>query len=213
MTNIAARAAREAGTLLLRYFNRMENIPVEEKQANDFDQEGLSRPRHPRRGERRSRRQRLPVDHRSPGRHHQLPARLSPVFRLHRPAAPRRAGGCRGPRPPARRDLQCAQGRRCLSQRAPYPRLQTQESARRPARHRHPLSRPPFRGPVLRHDEGADQGYRGRAQAWFGSAGLRLAGRRAHRRFLGTGTGAMGLRRRHPAGARSGRQRHRPGRR
>ena len=36
MTNIAARAAREAGTLLLRYFNRMENIPVEEKQANDF---------------------------------------------------------------------------------------------------------------------------------------------------------------------------------
>lgn len=36
MTNIAARAAREAGNLLLRYFNRMENIPVEEKQANDF---------------------------------------------------------------------------------------------------------------------------------------------------------------------------------
>ncbi len=36
MTNIAARAAREAGKLLLRYFNRMENIPVEEKQANDF---------------------------------------------------------------------------------------------------------------------------------------------------------------------------------
>ena len=36
MTNIAARAAREAGHLLLRYFNRMENIPVEEKQANDF---------------------------------------------------------------------------------------------------------------------------------------------------------------------------------
>jgi myo-inositol-1(or 4)-monophosphatase len=36
MTHIAARAAREAGKLLLRYFNRMENIPVEEKQANDF---------------------------------------------------------------------------------------------------------------------------------------------------------------------------------
>jgi len=36
MTHIAARAAREAGHLLLRYFNRMENIPVEEKQANDF---------------------------------------------------------------------------------------------------------------------------------------------------------------------------------
>ncbi len=36
LTNIAARAAREAGKLLLRYFNRMENIPVEEKQANDF---------------------------------------------------------------------------------------------------------------------------------------------------------------------------------
>ncbi len=36
MTHIAARAAREAGRLLLRYFNRMENIPVEEKQANDF---------------------------------------------------------------------------------------------------------------------------------------------------------------------------------
>lgn len=36
MTNIAARAAREAGNTLLRYFNRMDAFKVTEKQANDF---------------------------------------------------------------------------------------------------------------------------------------------------------------------------------
>ncbi len=35
-TNIAARAAREAGDLLLHYFGRMDKIEVQEKQANDF---------------------------------------------------------------------------------------------------------------------------------------------------------------------------------
>ena len=35
-TNIAARAAREAGALLLRYFGHVEKLEVHEKQANDF---------------------------------------------------------------------------------------------------------------------------------------------------------------------------------
>lgn len=36
MTTIAARAARDAGKLLLNYFNHMETVAVQEKQANDF---------------------------------------------------------------------------------------------------------------------------------------------------------------------------------
>ena len=36
MTTIAARAARDAGKLLLNYFNHMEKVEVQEKQANDF---------------------------------------------------------------------------------------------------------------------------------------------------------------------------------
>lgn len=36
MTTIASRAARDAGKLLLNYFNRMDQVEVQEKQANDF---------------------------------------------------------------------------------------------------------------------------------------------------------------------------------
>ena len=35
-TNIAVRAAREAGSLQLRYFDRVESLTVSEKQMNDF---------------------------------------------------------------------------------------------------------------------------------------------------------------------------------
>ena len=36
MTNIAIRAAREAGRVLLRYFDRVESVKVAEKRRNDF---------------------------------------------------------------------------------------------------------------------------------------------------------------------------------
>ena len=92
MTNIAIRAARDAGRVLLRYFDRVDSLNDRHKAAQRLRQrsrprgrsghhrhhpQGLSRPRHPRRGKRQPQRQRLPVDHRSAGRHHQLSARLS----------------------------------------------------------------------------------------------------------------------------------------
>ena len=87
MVNIAVRAARRAGEIMVRHMNQLEALKVVEKSRNEFvsqvDQaaeaaiievikRSLPRARDPGRGERRGRRARVPVDHRSARRHDEL---------------------------------------------------------------------------------------------------------------------------------------------
>ena len=103
---------------------------------------GLPRPRHPRRGVgARARRegQRVPVDHRSAGRHHQLHPRLPRLRGVHRARVARRRAAGGGLRPePQRPVLRLARPRR-LPQRPPPARVQAPAPGRLADRHGFPV--------------------------------------------------------------------------
>ena len=106
LLNIAVRAARRAGEVIVRSLEPpRESSRSRSKGRNDFVTEvdhaaereiiddhpqALSRSRHPRRGKRQQRRERHRLDHRSARWHHQFPARISGVRGLDRVPATRR---------------------------------------------------------------------------------------------------------------------------
>ena len=94
LLNIAVRAARRAGEIIVRSLNRADTLTITAKGRNDFvtevDQAAereiiasirkfLPRSRLSGRRKRRQRQQRDGVDHRPAGWHHQFPAR-HPIF-------------------------------------------------------------------------------------------------------------------------------------
>ena len=134
MVNIAVRAARRAGDIIVRDMNR---VPIAracaQKGRNDFVTE-IDQPaeaRHHRDDPRAripitrssprkaapQRRRRVRLDHRSARRHHEFPARLSAVRGVDRRAAPRPAR--------ARRRLRSACARSCSRRRAATARSST----------------------------------------------------------------------------------------
>ena len=99
--------------------------------------------RVPRRGKRPQRRERHGLDHRPARWHHQFPARLSHVRRVHRlpDPGPARAGG--GLRSHAPGDLHRLARRGRAARRPPHPRQQAARARRRADRHGLSVSRKP----------------------------------------------------------------------
>ena len=160
---IAARAARSAGNIILRYMNRIDGLNIVEKQQMDFVSEvdklaeaeiikELRRayPDHAILGEESGAIGKGPLQwviDPLDGTHNYL--RGIPHFcvsiALLEKGVPIHA---RGLRPAARRAVHRQQGRRRLPQRPPHARQQAREPGRRDDRHRLPV--PPARAPRRR---------------------------------------------------------------
>ena len=178
----------------------------------------LPRPRHPGRGDRaRARRegQRVPVDHRSAGRHDQLPARFPGLRGVDRARAPRRRAAGGGLRPDAQRPVHRLARARRLCQRPQAARQQANAAGRQPGRHRLPV--PQGRQlRTLRQDVRAGHAVlRRAAPPGRGGSGPVLRRRRLVRRLLRDGAQPLGRGRRvadDHRGRRAGGQLHRRGR-
>ena len=148
MLNIAIKAARAAGAIINRASLDLDLLQVSTKGPNDFVTEvdhaaeqaiietllgRLPRPRHPGRGigpHARREGQRLRLDHRSAGRHHQLHPRLPGLCGVDRAGLPRPGAAGRRLRPDAQRPVLRLQGPRRLPQRPPPARLQAHPPGR-----------------------------------------------------------------------------------
>ena len=202
MLNIAIKAARAAGSIINRAALDLDLLKVNTKGPNDFvtevDQaaeraiietllERLPRPRHPGRGvgpRARRQAQRVRLDHRSAGRHHQLHPRLAGLRGVDRAGLPRPGAAGRRLRPDAQRPVLRLQGPRRLPQRPAPARVQAHAPGRCADRHRLPV--PQGRQLQALHEDvrGGDAELRRPAPPRRRRAGPVLRGRRLVRRLL-----------------------------
>ena len=233
LITVMQKAARKAAPRLRRDFNEVEQLQVSRKGPADFvsmaDQQAektiVEELRHARPdwrltleegGEIDGDPRQAALDRRSARRHHQLPPRHPPFRHLDRGRGPERAAGQARDHPGAglpaahRRELLGGEGQGRLAQRAAAARLGPPRPRRGADRHRHPVQGPwrswTASSKILDAVAPEVAGIRR-----FGSAALDLAWVAAgrYRRLLGGGSPVLGHRRRHPAGARGGRLRHR----
>ena len=201
MLNVAIKAARAAGAIINRAALDVDLLKISVKGPNDFVSEvdraaeavvidvaaGLPRPRHPRRGvglHPRQPHERIPLDHRSARRHHQLPARPADLCRVDRVGASQRGAAGGGVRPGAQRPVLLFAGPWRVPERPPAARQQAHRAWRCADRHRLPV--PPRRRLRALHADDAvgDAELCRRSPPRRGRARPVLRGRRLVRRLL-----------------------------
>ena len=149
-----------------------------------------------------------PLDRRSAGRHHQLPARHAALGDLHRAGAQGRDRRRRDLRPGQGRAVLCREGRgRLAERRAACGSRAAHAMIESGLRHRPALRRPQGPARDAAGPGAAAAGLRRRAALGRGRARPRLCRGRPLRRLLGARAEALGHGRGHPAGARGRRLR------